>query len=450
MIPFPNRHSSLPRRNATNGVMRGWRSRSSLFRVRVATIAFAALFAMPFTRAVIASASPTASHTVGGSGLSVRAINGAPYGVHAPIHVLTFNGSQYSTAIGLANHEIDGGLETPSSMCRSTVGCVAAVNGDFYDVTPRGKPDPGDEVGGIIQDCVLLHTPEISHQQVDLDGHLVNQGLNWSVDVGVNGVTVPITAVNQALPMRYSNVNLRLAGTLLFTAQYALQTPTATGRTTYEFIAVNSTTIPTTTVPTTTVPTTTVPTTTTPTTTVPATTSTTIVSPYVVSPTAINTTVQLQLLGQTANAVRVSPGHVDISAPTGTAFASLKVGEIVTMTTTSTSGCNNIGGHPILLDNGAVVPISPADIYMAQRYARTVIGWTQSGETIIMMVGGIDDRSGATGSQLDRLLRNLHVVTALDLDGGDSSVLYVNGHTYYHAGRAERPVSTGLLVLRNQ
>ena len=443
MIPFLTRYWELSRRNAIVRATRGWRSRTSLFKVGVATIVVAAIFVMPLTRDMIASASP-ASRAASGSGLSVRAINGAPYGVHAPIHVLTFNGSRYSTAIGLANHEIDGGLETPSSMCRSTVGCVAAVNGDFYDVTPRGKPDPGDEVGGIIQNCVLLHTPEISHQQVDLDGHLVNQGLNWSVGVDVNGVTVPIAAVNQELPMRYSNVNVPLAGTLLFTAQYALRTPSAAARTTYQFLAVNSTTIPTTTIPTTTVPTTTIPTTT-----VPATTSTTIVSQTVTSPTTINTTVQLQLLGQTTAAVRVSPGRVDISAPTGTAFASLKVGDTVAMMTTSASGCNNIGGHPILLDDGAVVPISPADVYMAQRYARTVIGWTSSGETVIMIVGGVDDRSGATGNQLDRLLRNLHVVTALDLDGGDSTVLYVDGHIYYHTGRAERPVSTGLLVVRN-
>jgi len=87
---------------------------------------------------------------------------------------------------------------------------------------------------------------------------------------------------------------------------------------------------------------------------------------------------------------------------------------------------------------------------MAQRYARTVIGWTGSGETVMMIVAGTDGKSGATGHQLDSLLRSLHVVTALDLDGGDSTVLYANGHTYYHAGRAERPVSTGILVVRSQ
>src|SRR5665213_3663354 len=214
--------------------------------IGLATIVVASFTVMPLSVNAVASASPSTS-TTSESGLNVHAINGAKYGVHAPIHVLTFNGPQYSLAIDLANHEIDGGLETPSSMCRSTVGCVAAVNGDFYDVTPKGKPDPGDEVGGIIQNCVLLHTPEISHQQADLDGQQVNIGLDWSVSVDVNGVTVPITAVNQELPMSYPNVNLHLAGTLLFTPQYALRIPSAAGRLTDEFIQVNGTTSPTTT-----------------------------------------------------------------------------------------------------------------------------------------------------------------------------------------------------------
>jgi len=376
--------------------------------VGLAIAVVASFTVMPLSVGAVASAS-TASDATSVSGLNVHAMNGAPYGVRAPIHVLTFNGPQYSLAIDLANHEVDGGLETPSSMCRSTVGCVAAVNGDFYDVTPKGKPDSGDEVGGIIQNCVLLHTPEIAHQQVDLDGQQVNEGLDWSVSVDVNGVTVPITAINQELPMRYLDVNLPLAGTLLFTTQYALRIPSASGRRTYEFVPVNSAT----------------------------------------SPTTINTTADLELVAQTTNAVRVPVNHVDISAPTGSSFASLTVGDTVTMTTTSSAGCNNIGGHPILLNDGVVVPISSSDIYMAQRYARTVIGWTASGETIIMMVAGTDDKSGATGRQLVRLLQSLHVVTALDLDGGNSTALYADGRIFYHAGRAERPVSTGLLVVQN-
>jgi len=403
---LPSRRSAIQIGDSRR-IGRGWGFQ--LPTVVVATVVVASFTVMPLSVDAVANASPTASDTTSESGLNVHAISGARYGVHAPIHVLTFNGPQYSLAIDLANHEIDGGVETPSSMCRSTVGCVAAVNGDFYDVTHKGKPDPGDEVGGIIQNCVLLHTPEIAHQQVDLDGQQVNEGLDWSVSVDVNGVTVPITAINQELPMRYLNVNLPLAGTLLFTTQYALRTPSAAGRLTYEFIQVNGTT----------------------------------------SPTTINTTAEFELVAQTTNAVRAPAGHVDISAPTGSPFASLQVGDTITMTTTSAAGCNNIGGHPILLDDGVVVPISPTDTYMAQRYARTVIGWTASGETVIMIVAGTDDKSGATGYQLDRLLQSLHVVTALDLDGGDSTALYANGRIYYHAGRAERPISTGLLVVQN-
>jgi hypothetical protein len=403
---LPSRRSAIQIGDSRR-IGRGWGFQ--LPTVVVATVVVASFTVMPLSVDAVANASPTASDTTSESGLNVHAISGARYGVHAPIHVLTFNGPQYSLAIDLANHEIDGGVETPSSMCRSTVGCVAAVNGDFYDVTHKGKPDPGDEVGGIIQDCVLLHTPEIAHQQVDLDGQQVNEGLDWSVSVDVNGVTVPITAINQELPMRYLNVNLPLAGTLLFTTQYALRTPSAAGRLTYEFIQVNGTT----------------------------------------SPTTINTTAEFELVAQTTNAVRAPAGHVDISAPTGSPFASLQVGDTITMTTTSAAGCNNIGGHPILLNDGVVVPISPTDTYMAQRYARTVIGWTASGETVIMIVAGTDDKSGATGYQLDRLLQSLHVVTALDLDGGDSTALYANGRIYYHAGRAERPISTGLLVVQN-
>src|SRR5665213_3175149 len=321
--------------------------------IGLATIVVASFTVMPLSVNAVASASPSTS-TTSESGLNVHAINGAKYGVHAPIHVLTFNGPQYSLAIDLANHEIDGGLETPSSMCRSTVGCVAAVNGDFYDVTPKGKPDPGDEVGGIIQNCVLLHTPEISHQQADLDGQQVNIGLDWSVSVDVNGVTVPITAVNQELPMSYPNVNLHLAGTLLFTPQYALRIPSAAGRLTDEFIQVNGTTIPTTT-------------------------DTTVGT---TSPTTINTTTELELVAQTTNAVRVPAGHVDVSAPTGSSFGSLPVGDTVTMTTTSPAGCNNIGGHPILLNDGVVVPISSSDIHPAPRHALTAVDWTASGEHV--------------------------------------------------------------------
>jgi exopolysaccharide biosynthesis protein len=330
--------------------------------------------------------------------------------VFTAIHVLTFSGSLYALKIGLANRAIDGDKQTPSSMCQTTAGCVAAVNGDFFDVTHLGEPDPGDEVGGIIQNCVLLHTPEIAHQQANLDAQSVSQGLNWSSSIDVNGASVPITAINQELPMTYVKVHLPLAGTLLFIPPYALRTPSALGRVTYEFTQVNGS----------------------------------------ISPTTINSTNVLELVAQTSKAVKVTAGHIDISAPTGTALATLQIGDTVTMATTSSAGCDNIGGHPILLNHGVVEPMVPADTFMVKRYARTVIGWTASGETVIMTVDGKDGVSGATAHQLVSLLQSLNVVTALELDGGYSTTLYANGRVLNRPSQGtERPVSTGLLVVRN-
>jgi exopolysaccharide biosynthesis protein len=344
------------------------------------------------------------------NGLRAVSINGRPFGVNSPVHVVTFSPSQYTLKIGIANRTIDGGKQTPKAMCQITAGCVAAVNGDYFDMTHRGVPDPGDAVGGIVQDCVLLHTPEIAHQQANLDAQSVSQGLSWSSTVDVNGDSVPITAINLELPMSYAGVNLPLAGTLLFTPSYGLRTPSVPGWTTYEFTQVNS----------------------------------------AVSPTTINSTTQLEFNATMTKAMGVAAGQVDISASSGTPLANLVAGDIVNLTTTSTAGCNSIGGHPILLNHGVVVPVDPADTYMARPYARSVIGWTASGETVIMTVDGKDGTSGATANQLVSLLQSLDVVTALDLDGGASTTLYVNGLVYDSSLHGyERPVSTGVLVVRN-
>jgi len=364
--------------------------------------------ARPVVRGDMAKTVAVASRTTS-TGLHLFKIDGRRFGVRRIVHVLEFNGPQFSLQIGLAHHAIDGGRQTPGTMCRTTVGCVAAVNGDFFDWTPRGQPDPADEVGGITRDCVLLHTPEVSHQQVDLDGQSVSGGFNWTSTLDVNGVSVPITAINQQLPMSYVQVHLPLTGTLLFTWPYALRTPVAGGRATYVFTAVDT----------------------------------------AVSPTTINATAELSYVAETTKAVLVVPGQVAISAAVGSPLSSLVPGDTVSLTTTSTVGCDSIGGHPILLDHGIANPVNPADTYMTRPYARTVIGWTASGATVLMTVDGTDGVSGATASQLVRLLRSIDVVTALDLDGGNSTTLYARGRVLNRPSHGtERRVSTALLVVK--
>jgi hypothetical protein len=342
--------------------------------------------------------------------LHVFGLNGHRYGVTTPIHVMTFTGPAYRVTVGLAHRAVDGGLETPVAMCRSTPKCVAAVNGDFFAVPRRRTPNSGDAVGGIVRDCVLLHTPEISHQQANLDASTVSGGFSWNSTLLVNGVSVPVSAVNQELPLRYERIHLPLTGTLLFTSDYGARTPSVPGWVTYEFEPIDAS----------------------------------------VPPTAVATTSGLELIATTTDAVHIASGHVDIAAFAGSPLEGLQVGDVVEMTTTSNAGCNSIGGHPILLNAGAVVPVAAADTYLSRPYARTVIGWTATGATVIMTVDGRDGVSGATAPQLVKLLQALNVVTALNLDGGMSSSFYAYGRVYDRPPHGSvRPVSTALLVVKS-
>lgn len=355
-------------------------------------------------------ASNAAMNNAASSALRVSTVNGRPFGIVTAVHVLRFSGGGYKLRIDLARHAVDNGVQTPSSMCRTTPGCVAAVNGDYFNMTPRGRPDPADAVGGIIRDCVILHTPQISHQQVDLDNHTVSQDLSWSATVDVNGAPVSVDAINQQLPMSYSQVHLALSGNLLYTPAYALKVPAARGRVTYYFADVGGAS----------------------------------------APTRINSTSRLELVATTTSSFKVAPGHVAISAPATTALATLAIRDVVTVTTVSSAGCDNIGGHPILLDHGAAVALDPADVFMLRPYARTVLGWTTTGTTVLMTVDGKDGVSGATAPQLVALLQSMHVATAIALDGGNSTTFYAEGRVLNRPSRGkERPVGNGLLVVRN-
>jgi exopolysaccharide biosynthesis protein len=410
---------------------------------RVAAVVLA-LSAIPV--ALVAAGATSAT------GLRIYQINGRAYGVRTAVHVVTFQPGTYSLQVGLAAKSVDGGIQTPSTMCRNTPDCVAAVNGDFFTGTTSSKTSLGDNVGGIIQDCVLLHTPQITHQQVNLDTQTVSQGLNWSASINVNDTSVAITAINRERPLTYNGSRLPLNGVVLFTAPYVPKTPAPEGRMTYEFAQVPNSSVSTAPVTTTTSTTTTSPPTSTTTTTIPTssttTTTTTLLPPPQTAPTTINTSTSLTLIGETIDPAEVAPGDVDVSATFHTALSSLHLGQTVTLTTSSTAGCDSIGGHPILINQGAVQSMSGTDGLLFRQYARTVVGWTSSGDTIIMTVNGKDGVSGATVPQLDRLLRSLGVVTAINLDGGGSTALYANGQTYSLSG-TERPVATALLVVQN-
>lgn len=86
-----------------------------------------------------------------------------------------------------------------------------------------------------------------------------------------------------------------------------------------------------------------------------------------------------------------------------------------------------VSGHPILVNDGRETP--SGDPMMAARHPRTAAGLTRDGRTLILLV--VDGRSrrsvGMTGPELSGVMIELGAWKALNLDGGGSSAMYLQG-----------------------
>ena len=111
-----------------------------------------------------------------------------------------------------------------------------------------------------------------------------------------------------------------------------------------------------------------------------------------------------------------------------------------------------LGGNPLLVVDGRVVEadVDGSGGFFA-RNPRTAVGVTAKGSLLVVVVDGRQGAysSGATLRETAELMRALGAVTAINLDGGGSSEMWVNGlvATRPSDGR-ERPVSSALTVLR--
>jgi hypothetical protein len=93
-----------------------------------------------------------------------------------------------------------------------------------------------------------------------------------------------------------------------------------------------------------------------------------------------------------------------------------------------------VGGGPALISDGAIhITNEQERMFMGKaindRHPRTAMGYTTEGELIILSVEGRFPgiAEGATLPQEARILKDLGCVEALNLDGGGSSCLLING-----------------------
>ena len=93
-----------------------------------------------------------------------------------------------------------------------------------------------------------------------------------------------------------------------------------------------------------------------------------------------------------------------------------------------------VGGGPVLLQNGEIKITNNEELKFTgkaieDKHPRTAIGYTDDGRLIVMVIQGrfLGIAEGATLIQEAKLLKDLGCVEALNLDGGGSSCMLING-----------------------
>ena len=92
-----------------------------------------------------------------------------------------------------------------------------------------------------------------------------------------------------------------------------------------------------------------------------------------------------------------------------------------------------IGGGPVLLQNGEINISNNEERKFAgkainDRHPRTAIGYTKDNKLVILVSEGrTESAAGMTLPQLAKVLKDLGCVEALNLDGGGSSCMLING-----------------------
>ncbi len=116
---------------------------------------------------------------------------------------------------------------------------------------------------------------------------------------------------------------------------------------------------------------------------------------------------------------------------------------------------NIIQAGPLLLDDGFVSAI-PEDFnnsLTGVRHPRSAVGINADGDWVFVAVDGRNGlhASGATISELTEILRSQGIMYALNLDGGGSTEIIINGKIYNSPSDAhERKISYGLGAIKRQ
>lgn len=104
-----------------------------------------------------------------------------------------------------------------------------------------------------------------------------------------------------------------------------------------------------------------------------------------------------------------------------------------------------IGGHAVLVDNGAVKPYTRDIKFIDGVRARTAVGISQDGKTVYVVTaeGRTKRSSGLTIAELAKFMQEIGVYKAMNLDGGGSTAMAVRNLGDINRTRATNPERNG-------
>jgi exopolysaccharide biosynthesis protein len=112
-----------------------------------------------------------------------------------------------------------------------------------------------------------------------------------------------------------------------------------------------------------------------------------------------------------------------------------------------------IGGGPVLLQNGEIKITNNEELKFPgkssnDKHPRTAIGYTKDNKLIILVIEGRNPNAGGANlTQEAQILKDLGCVEALNLDGGGSSCLLVNGKdTIKPSDKTQRAVPAVFII----
>ena len=326
------------------------------------------------------------------------------------------HGSPNALRVVLSNGRVAGPsprTERTSSMCRR-VRCLLAVNGDFFS--------DGVPVGGVVDAGEPMRSPIASRSQFVI-------GSSGAPRVGTQTMAITLVSTYPGIPTGLFkrtptsqtktttidglNVIRGSDDIVVYTPRYGPTTETKNGT---ELVAK-------------------------------------IVSPAGPLRAGVDTTVQLvseRAGGSTipSDGVVLS-GHGDGATALAALWRDVRTGAATSQATlrvtVDPTAVESVGGKPVLVRDGKRVTSSHSI-----RAARTMIGWTASGDVLMVTADRSGSAEGLTVVDAANLMRALGAIYALNLDGGGSTTFVLGGRVVNHpanSGSRERGVAVSVAIV---